>query len=63
VPWRNGALLVGATVEDVGYDESATADGVARLLGASADLVAGVPQARFDGVRVGLRPGRRTSCL
>jgi len=57
VPWRNGALLVGATVEDVGYDESATADGVARLLGASADLIAGVPQARFDGVRVGLRPG------
>jgi glycine/D-amino acid oxidase-like deaminating enzyme len=57
VPWRNGALLVGATVEHVGYDETATADGVARLLGASADLVATVPRARFETVRVGLRPG------
>jgi len=57
VPWRNGALLVGATVEDVGYDESATADGVTRLLGASAELITGVPKARFETVRVGLRPG------
>jgi glycine oxidase len=56
VPWRNGALLVGATVEDVGYDETATADGVTRLLSASADLVASVPKARFETVRVGLRP-------
>ena len=57
VPWRNGALLVGATVEDVGFDESATADGVTRLLGASSELLATVRQARFEGVRVGLRPG------
>jgi glycine oxidase len=57
VPWRNGALLVGATVEDVGFDETATADGVTRLLGASAQLLTTVPQARFEAVRVGLRPG------
>jgi glycine/D-amino acid oxidase-like deaminating enzyme len=57
VPWRNGALLVGATVEDVGFDESATADGVTRLLGASSELLPTVRQARFEGVRVGLRPG------
>ncbi|HYS25002.1 MAG TPA: glycine oxidase ThiO [Vicinamibacterales bacterium] len=57
VPWRNGALLVGATVEEAGFDETATADGVARLLGASAELLTTVPQARFETVRVGLRPG------
>jgi len=57
VPWRNGALLVGATVEDVGFDETATADGVTRLLGASSELLTTVPQARFEAVRVGLRPG------
>ena len=57
VPWRNGALLVGATVEEAGFDETATAAGVSRLLQASADLLALVPQGRFDAVRVGLRPG------
>jgi glycine oxidase len=57
VPWRNGALLVGATVEEVGFDETATAAGVARLLEASADLLTDVPRARFEAVRVGLRPG------
>ena len=57
VPWRNGALLVGATVEEVGFDETATAAGVTRLLEASADLLTEVPKARFDAVRVGLRPG------
>jgi len=57
VPWRNGALLVGATVEDVGFDETATADGVTRLLQASAELLTTTPEARFEAVRVGLRPG------
>ena len=57
VPWRNGAMLVGATVEEAGFDETATAAGVTRLLGASADLLTAMPQARFEAVRVGLRPG------
>ena len=57
VPWRNGALLVGATVEEVGFDETATVAGVTRLLEASAELLTDAPQARFDAVRVGLRPG------
>jgi glycine/D-amino acid oxidase-like deaminating enzyme len=57
VPWRNGALLVGATVEEAGFDETATADGVSRLLAGSAGLLTAVPQARFETVRVGLRPG------
>ena len=57
VPWRDGTMLVGATVEEVGFDETATASGVSRLLEASGDLLASVPEARFESVRVGLRPG------
>ena len=57
VPWKNGAVLVGATVEEVGFDETATADGVSRLLQAATDLLTETPQGRFDAVRVGLRPG------
>ena len=57
VPWHDGSLLVGATVEEAGFDETATVAGVARLLEASSELLTTVPQARFDAVRVGLRPG------
>jgi glycine oxidase len=57
VPWHDGSLLVGATVEDAGFDESATAAGVTHLLRGSAELLTTTPTARFDAVRVGLRPG------
>jgi glycine/D-amino acid oxidase-like deaminating enzyme len=57
VPWHDGSLLVGATVEEAGFDETATAAGVTRLLASSTELVTAVPEARFDAVRVGLRPG------
>jgi glycine oxidase len=57
VPWRNGALLVGATVEHVGFDETATVAGVSALLRASTELVPAAASARFESVRVGLRPG------
>jgi len=57
VPWRDGSLLVGATVEEVGFDETATAAGVTRLLESSAELLTTMPEARFDAVRIGLRPG------
>lgn len=57
VPWHDGSLLVGATVEDVGFDESATAAGVTHLLKSSAELLTTTLTARFDAVRVGLRPG------
>lgn len=56
VPWRDGSVLVGATVEDVGYDERPTAGGVRMLLDAAITLVPALGGARFDGVRVGLRP-------
>ena len=57
VPWHDGSLLVGATVEDAGFDESATAAGVTHLLKSSAELLTTTPTARFEAVRVGLRPG------
>ena len=56
VPWQNGRVLVGATVEDVGFDERATAAGVRDLLEAGCSLVPQLWQASFEGVRVGLRP-------
>ena len=56
VPWSNGALLVGATVENAGFDERATAAGVRDLTSAVIDLLPDAANARFDAVRVGLRP-------
>jgi len=57
VPWRDGTVLVGATVEDAGFDERATAEGVDSLLGSAIELVPALGRASFDEVRVGLRPG------
>jgi glycine/D-amino acid oxidase-like deaminating enzyme len=47
---------VGATVEDVGFDESATVGGVQQLLDAAVALLPSLDTAAFAGVRVGLRP-------
>ena len=56
VPGSDGTLLVGATVEHVGFNESATASAVRDLLAAATSLVPVVADATFEGVRVGLRP-------
>jgi glycine oxidase len=56
VPWRNGMTLVGATVEDAGFDERATVDGVRHLLTAAQAIVPSIATATFEAVRVGLRP-------
>lgn len=56
VPWQNGTVLVGATVEDVGFDERATAAGVRDLLDAACELLPETWRARFVEARVGLRP-------
>lgn len=56
VPWEDGSLLVGATSEDVGFDERATAAGVQGLLERAGELVPASRNARFVEVRVGLRP-------
>jgi glycine oxidase len=56
VPWSSGSLLVGATVEEAGFDERATAAGVRDLASAVIELLPDAATARFDAVRVGLRP-------
>jgi glycine oxidase len=56
VGWADGSILVGATVEEVGFDEQVTAGGVSLLLRESTSLVPGLTSATFVGARVGLRP-------
>jgi len=56
VPSAPGSILVGATVEDAGFDERTTVAGVRDLLEASCDLVPLLWRGAFLGVRVGLRP-------
>lgn len=59
VPRRDGRLVIGSTMENVGFDDRVTGAGVQRLLGAA---LAGVPSAAGAEVielRAGLRPGTR----
>jgi glycine oxidase len=56
VPRRDGTMLVGATMEDAGFDEQPTAAGVRHLLNAAHALVPASGEAVFREVRVGLRP-------
>jgi glycine oxidase len=56
VPINTGSILVGATVEDAGFDERTTVAGVRDLLDAACDLVPHLWQATFVAARVGLRP-------
>ena len=56
VPLRDGSVLVGATVEDAGFDERPTAAGVRGLLNAATSWFPALENAVFAGARVGLRP-------
>jgi len=56
VPWHDGTLLVGATTEDVGFDERTTAVGVRGLLEAVCDLFPHAGTAHLASARAGLRP-------
>ena len=56
VPFRDGRLALGATVEDVGFDVRATAAGMRQLLSEGLRLSPGLADASFVEVRVGLRP-------
>jgi glycine oxidase len=59
VPWENGTVLVGATVEDVGFDARTTAAGVRDLLDAVCGLLPDAWRSTFVEARVGLRPASR----
>jgi len=49
-------VLVGSTVEDVGFDERHTVEAVAKLRAAAAALVPSLANAQMSSVRTGLRP-------
>jgi len=56
VPWEDGSVLVGATVEDSGFDESVTVAGVRQLLEGAEALLPAARSASFESARAGLRP-------
>ena len=56
VPWPDGTVLVGSTVEDVGFDERHTDEAVHALRNAAAALVPSLARAPMTSVRTGLRP-------
>src|SRR5439155_12812571 len=59
VPRRDGRLLVGATVEEKGYDTSLTAGGMLTLLEAAWRTVPAIEELPIDEMWVGHRPGSR----
>jgi glycine oxidase len=56
VPWPDGSVLVGATVEDVGFDESSTQEARHGLLEMAVALVPALKTADLADARAGLRP-------
>ena len=56
VPWDDGTLLVGATVEEAGFDERTTVAGIRDLIEAATELAPQTQAASFQSARVGLRP-------
>ena len=57
VPRRDGRVVVGATVEELGFDLRATAGGVFGLLRAAYELLPGITELELTEISVGLRPG------
>ncbi|HEX2419178.1 MAG TPA: glycine oxidase ThiO [Micromonosporaceae bacterium] len=57
VPRADGEVVVGATMEEQGYDVSVTAGGVHQLLRAAIDVVPEVAEYRLVETSAGLRPG------
>lgn len=56
VPWRDGTILVGGTVEEAGFDESSTDQARRELKAVAAGLVPALAEAEILETRVGLRP-------
>jgi glycine oxidase len=59
VPRHDGRLIVGATVEEKGFDDTITAGGVMALLDAAWRAVPAVEELPIDEIWVGHRPGSR----
>ncbi len=57
VPRGDGRYVLGATVEERGYELQATAGGVYELLRDAHELVPGVAELEIEELSVGLRPG------
>ncbi len=53
----DGRVVIGATVEEQGFDTTVTADGVFRLLEAAWEVLPEVGELELLGARAGLRPG------
>jgi glycine oxidase len=59
VPRRDGRLIVGATVEGKGFDDTITAGGLLTLLEAAWRAIPAVEELPVDEIWVGHRPGSR----
>jgi glycine oxidase len=57
VPWPDGRLVLGATMEEAGYAARTTVDGIEKVLAGGKRLLPGVGEAELDGAWAGLRPG------
>ena len=57
VPRNDGSMIVGATVEEVGFDARATAGDVHSILGIGSALMPSLRDAEINWSIVGLRPG------
>src|SRR5262249_50684440 len=57
VPRSSGRILIGATVEDAGYDKTVSSDVIDGLHRAAAKLVPELADARLTSSWAGLRPG------
>lgn len=56
VPRRDGRLLVGSTMEDVGYEKRVTADALLRLLSAARQVLPAIERSTFVEAWAGFRP-------
>ncbi|PPR63673.1 MAG: Glycine oxidase [Alphaproteobacteria bacterium MarineAlpha4_Bin2] len=59
VPRLDGRLIVGATVEEKGFDENLTAGGLLHLLREAWEVLPGIDELPFDEMWAGFRPTSR----
>lgn len=64
VPRTDGKILLGATVEFVGYDKTPTVDGVKQMIDAAVEIAPKLAESKFMQTWAGLRPYYRNGpCL